>query len=384
MGSSEVLDFEALLAPIPGEYPTGIDLRQDPAPTSPYRDLKAAVARARTEARRKIAGEPDAAPDWNVVVEAAKAMLSGASKDLVVATWLAEALLHEHGFGGLRDGFRLARELVERFWEGLHPMPDEEGAAGRVSELAGLNGADRDGLLVDCIHDVPLTEGSSAGPFVCWQYRKAESLEAIADPDRRQRLSAEPDAVTSETIRQAEAETSAAFSRQLREDLQSCLDEFGQLDQLLEQTCGTGPDGEPIAPPTSRIRGALKECLDIVEAYAGGAREAEDRDGDKQGEAGKRAPVAEGMATGKTLPTVGAGEVRDREHAFQLLLGIAEFFRRTEPHSPISYVLRRAVEWGRMPLPKLFSELIDEEGMRSSVFKLVGIPPEESPVQPQD
>jgi type VI secretion system protein ImpA len=67
------------------------------------------------------------------------------------------------------------------------------------------------------------------------------------------------------------------------------------------------------------------------------------------------------------------GPIRTREQAFQAILRIADFFRRTEPHSPVAYQLERAVRWGRMPLPELLQELIAEDTPRNQTFKLVGI-----------
>ncbi len=68
-----------------------------------------------------------------------------------------------------------------------------------------------------------------------------------------------------------------------------------------------------------------------------------------------------------------------REEAFQSLLQIAAFFKRTEPHSPVSYALEQAVRWGKLPLPELLNELIADQGSREQLFKLVGIQSPEKP-----
>ena len=74
-----------------------------------------------------------------------------------------------------------------------------------------------------------------------------------------------------------------------------------------------------------------------------------------------------------------AAAVRTREDAFRALLQVADYFKRTEPHSPVAYSLEQAVRWGRMPLPELLTELIPEQAAREQVFKVVGIkPPEQS------
>jgi type VI secretion system protein ImpA len=57
-----------------------------------------------------------------------------------------------------------------------------------------------------------------------------------------------------------------------------------------------------------------------------------------------------------------------------MLSSVAAFFRRTEPHSPLSYSLDQAVRWGRLPLPELLKELIGDQSTRNEFFKLSGIP----------
>jgi type VI secretion system protein ImpA len=54
---------------------------------------------------------------------------------------------------------------------------------------------------------------------------------------------------------------------------------------------------------------------------------------------------------------------------------IAGFFRRTEPHSPVAYLLDRAVYWADMPLEQFLAELIRDESTLSSIRERVGLPP---------
>jgi type VI secretion system protein ImpA len=52
---------------------------------------------------------------------------------------------------------------------------------------------------------------------------------------------------------------------------------------------------------------------------------------------------------------------------------LAEFFRRSEPHSPVSHHVEEAVRWGRMGLPELLGELIADDKTRQMVLQRVGI-----------
>ena len=365
MATPDILDFGKLLSPIPGGNPAGANLREDISPKSVYQAIKAARGKARAAERKQNEGDRESVADWSPLLDLVPDVIAEKSKDLELAAWLIEALLRRHGFAGLRDGFRLARELVEGFWDGLYPLPDEEGVLSRVAALAGLNGIDgAEGTLIGPIQNVPLTDEAAAeGPFARWHYRQAADLEAITDPEKREKR-VQSGAVSRRTIEKAEASSSPEFIRNLFEDLSGCIQEFDRISALLDERCGKDADGRPLSPPASTIRTALKECLDIAEGNAKARAPAlADAPGQAEG----------GGSAGGSASRPGAGSMRSRDEAFRALLEVARFFRDTEPHSPVSYALERAVKWGRMPLPELLTELIAEEGSRSSVFKLVGI-----------
>jgi type VI secretion system protein ImpA len=365
MSAEAVLDFDRLLALIPGDEPAGRDLRSDLSPTSLYYAVKDARNAARAAERQALVdGEDTGGPvDWRPVLQHGCAALATASKDLEIAAYVIEALVRQHGFTGLRNGFRLARELVERYWDELYPRPDEDGTLTRVAPLTVLNGDDSEGTLIGPIAKVPLTEGNSCGPFAYFHYQQAAALAQIVDEEARQ-ARIDRGAVSLALIERAVGETPASFFAQLVADLRGCLDEYSQLGALLDERCGSQ------APPQSNIRSALTACLDMVTALA-------------------RDKLAVASATGETSlepegakasaklagPSNGNGAIRSREDAFQQLLNLAEFFKKTEPHTPISFALEQVVRWGRMSLPDLLTELIPDEGSRQQLFRFVGIRP---------
>ncbi|MDD3445831.1 MAG: hypothetical protein PHS60_10500 [Zavarzinia sp.] len=55
-----------------------------------------------------------------------------------------------------------------------------------------------------------------------------------------------------------------------------------------------------------------------------------------------------------------------------MLEQIADFFRRTEPHSPVSYTLQDVVRRARLPLPELMAELLGDDGTRRQFFANAG------------
>jgi type VI secretion system protein ImpA len=63
---------------------------------------------------------------------------------------------------------------------------------------------------------------------------------------------------------------------------------------------------------------------------------------------------------------------RSRDEAYRRLGEIADYLLRTEPHSPVPYLVKRAVAWGGMPLAELLQELLDSESDLKQIYRLLG------------
>ena len=75
------------------------------------------------------------------------------------------------------------------------------------------------------------------------------------------------------------------------------------------------------------------------------------------------------------VPTAAPGQIASREDALRVLGEIANFFRRTEPHSPISYTLDEAVRRGRLTWPELLQEVVADLNTRNGILNMLGIRP---------
>jgi len=257
MMDTEILNFNILLKAINKKSLTGEDLRLSVSDQNLYLSLRDARQAARTIERQISQGiETTESPDWNSVFDQAVLLLSTKTKDIEISAWLCEALIRLHGFAGLKEGFNLIKQYIENYWETLYPMPDEEGVYSRIAALAGLNGNDTDGTLIIPIAKVYITESKASGPFGLWQYQQASELLKISLEKREQRIKAGTSTI--EMIEAAAAETLPDFFRKLLQELQDCLNIFEELDHILSEKCGAD------APPTSRISGKLKDCLNAV------------------------------------------------------------------------------------------------------------------------
>lgn len=61
-----------------------------------------------------------------------------------------------------------------------------------------------------------------------------------------------------------------------------------------------------------------------------------------------------------------------RDEAFTMLAGIAQFFKNTEPQSPVPYLIERAIKWGNMPLEGWLNDVIKDSNVVDSIRDVLG------------
>lgn len=366
MARPEVLDFTKLLAPIPGDKPAGLDLRADPSGVSDFYVIRDARKTASDAERRQDQGDETATPEWRPIRDRGSKALAEKSKDLEIVAYLIEALVRLEGFAGLRDGFRLASELIEKFWEGLYPAAEDGEVEDRFSHMLWLSGIDKPGTLIVPVRKIPLSDSANLGRLSFAQYLQAQALEQISDSKVRQKR-IEDGAITPEMIRSAISETPPKFYVDLVDDIQQSVEQFARFGAALSAKSG-------FDPPSSDLKEVIESYRDAVMLLA------KDKiAGSQAANAAAGTPTAtqgDGAANVAGKP-VDPSVIKDRNDAMDRLLKIAGYFRTNEPQSIIPYALEQIVNWGKMSLPELLSELITEEGPRKNLFKQVGIKPPE-------
>ena len=76
-------------------------------------------------------------------------------------------------------------------------------------------------------------------------------------------------------------------------------------------------------------------------------------------------------------PPAVSGVPQSRDDAYRQLASIAEYLARYEPHSPVPYLIQRALEWGRKPLPVLLRELTSGDVDGQKLWTFLGLLPGE-------
>jgi type VI secretion system protein ImpA len=274
-------------------------------------------------------------------------IISSKSKDLEVLAWLAEAELRLRGFEGLRDIYQAIASLLDKHWEKFHSVGTED-TEERLAPLSGLNGVGGEGTIIQAIRLSPLVPGAKFGQFSLWDYQLSQRPNEVR---RRDELSqAMLDAGT------------AAMSSQL-DMVNGCVAAFDRLVSILNERCGQ------MAPPSSNTHNVLQEAALALRALAGIEPLAVEAATEPRLQ---HASGEQAQARPRPLTTE---QIGSREEAFELLLTVARYFRRTEPHSPISMSIETMVRRGRMDFTELLAELLPEQQARNAVLTAAGIQP---------
>tara|TARA_R110001583_G_scaffold4973_2_gene27635 strand:+ start:13092 stop:14198 length:1107 start_codon:yes stop_codon:yes gene_type:complete len=362
------LTIDELILPITIDAESGVDPREDISPTSTYYLLKDVRNIARSKERKALTDEEDVlsvSVEWRPIFEQVPNILKQQSKDIEYVAWFIEAACRLHGFKGLYFGFTLAAELIERYWDTLYPTPEPNDLAERIAPLIGLNGIESEGSLIHPIRTIPITDGGIV--YSTWQYEQALDTSRL-DKDKQEKRF-DSGSVSLEDVEQSIKETSDSFFIELDRDVQNAMSAFSRLSASMDDAMSGDPQ------PTSYIRKALEACaLQISSITApiiakNKANLAQEQQTDEQ---------QDGDTTAHhSTPSGVEGQLNSRAQAISHLETIADFFRRTEPHSPMSYAIEQVIRWSDLSLPELLQELIQDGEARNGFFKLSGIKTEE-------
>lgn len=341
--SLSLLDFPTLLQPIPGDDPAGSAL--------PF------ALRDQLDTKRKEIDPADFASDdltrpaqpikadWSGIVQLTQDSLIRTSKSLALASRLTEALTKLHGFAGVRDGFRLLRLLVEQCWDRLTPLlSDEDALEVRAGQLSWLGDNDRGARFPSTLRLLPLVS-SDKGEFNWMSWRQSGDGRDTAAWDAFE----------------------SAIQVTPMERCQTLADEVDESAKELEQleSCLAAKMGETV-PALGDLRGAVEDCRQLTRQIL-----------QRKAPSPPEKPISSGAppdtASSQTPPSAATAGLSSRGEVYRLLREAADRLQQMEPHSPIPYLIRRAVTLGALPFPALIKELVRDANILQELNREFGI-----------
>lgn len=159
-----------------------------------------------------------------------------------------------------------------------------------------------------------------------------------------------------------------------------------RLPQLLQQMAVPEPAGAALPGDVAHCKAAILELEATVDARLGAdgpgfsaARSAIDNVIHKIGPAPGSGAAAAATSSSAAVAVmahesqIGPGPLQTRGHAIAQLRQVAEFFRRTEPHSPVAYLADKAAAWGEQPLHLWLRGVVKDDAAFAHIEELLGL-----------
>jgi type VI secretion system protein ImpA len=317
-------NLERLLVPVSADRPCGEDLA--------FSSEIDAIARARQaddpslEQGAWVTELKEA--DWKFVGRECARLIEQRSKDLQLAVWLAEASVQTAGVRALADSLLLTAMLCERYWDGLYPLQDEDGVERRIGNLAWLAAR-----IAPWLRGVPLTEGPDGHALGDVDVARMQGGDALAK------------------LEGARQRTSQTFYTNLMRDCEHCADAIDRLEKSVDAVVGA--DG----PSFSAARSGLESLVLFIKPAL---KEA--------------VPVTADVVVAVPMQaSAQEGPLQSRAQAIAQLRAVADYFRRTEPHSPVAYLADKAAQWGEQPLHVWLRSVVKDDAAFAHIEEMLGV-----------
>ncbi len=337
--------WEALLAPVSADAPEGLPAAEDES----YR-------RIRHEREEEDASLPLGAwerelkrANWVAASELSAAAMATRSKDLQLAAWLFEALIARSGFQALAPCLGLIDALFLQYGAKLHPQNSEH----RINLLVWIGQK-----LLPPLRRVAITATGTDHDYAWNDWEQAQRNEQLRASLGKQREAEIEGAKLSDV-----GAALACTSNERIVFLQTCLSDGLAALQTLEDTLDAqfGED----APGLSAMRNLLERIEVVLVAEAR-------RRGMTTPMPSEEAASAAAIGGDARIEDAAVGSL-DRREVYAALADIAHALETIEPHSPVPYLIRRAVAWGGLNTAQLYSEVFVRCGGQINIFELLGL-----------
>jgi len=334
-----------LLNPIPGENPSGVNLRYD--------KVSDQIKEARTEGEASVLGNlasPKKA-DYKLVIKLAGEALAARSKDLQLAAWLTEAHVKRDGIGMVEPCLKLMLDLQQQFWETLYPEIEDGDAGMRATPIEWACNR-----VADVLREAPITkEGLSF-----FQYRESRAVGYEADTEdndakrEARELAIADGKITGEEWDKSFEATPKSWYVAMEEAMRSSAEMVENLQIYCEEKYGD--DG----PAFGKLRAGLEEVGQAVTQLLNEKRKIEpdepqpaDEEEVESAPAGMAEADAESAgetvsaARTRTAKSVSAEPV-DRDDAIARIQAGAKFLQKENSSSPVAYLVQSALRLGEL------------------------------------
>ncbi|MEL0610947.1 ImpA family type VI secretion system protein [Vibrio echinoideorum] len=412
-----------LLVPISDEEPSGSYLKLD---RSAYRNLRNFYNSAQSSFRQLVE-TPDASSDpaivdankknWAELRKVSEETLTSQSKDLEILSWyITSQLFTSQPFHNFANAVPALNLFIDQFWDTLNPMPPEaklkaSDDAGKAKEITEFRTKPLLQLVGESVDSSSVYIPFQMLDFCCGvtfgDYLTAERKGNIAE--LKETALGSFDQSVSETLFQlasiySELEVAEKKLAEKCQTVGATVISFNfiktnvrdlikgihflvgekftpwPLDNdfhVLQNAAEEPQQGDSIHSASRQANSSSNDSGSEPEASLNSGQANPENQGNGSVASGS-SPVqttnGQSAQTQMTVQNVSSiNGILNRDHAFQEIRRIAEYFKETEPHSPIAFLLERSIRWGYMSFPELLKEMVGNESVITQINQMTGM-----------
>lgn len=297
--------------------------------TTEFQDKIFEIKHLRQTAKKKEKFEYiEAQSIWLEVESKIYTLLNDSYFDIQLIVYFLETSLRTHGFLGLCESSSF-------FSDYIHKTKIEE---IDFTLITYLNGQNQQSALQFPILLTPLFKNCQ---ITFWDLQE---IEKKGEPNLKKERS--------EVFNKHDKATFTSLAKQTMDSIKSCLNNFQRINDYVHSSTH-------LSATLNNVIHDLEQCLYLLSLIC---HEAE--------------PTSSELIVTEPLSIPLFNEAPKhaiRENAIESIQAAIHYFKRYEPHSPIPYLLEKAVLWSSLNFPDLINELITDNVEKSAIKKFVGI-----------
>lgn len=308
-------------------------------------------------------------PDWKTAEKLCTDALIKQSKDLQIAAWLIECLIHNKDINSITQGFQLFHDLTVKFWDTVHPQIPEDGDIDfRLSPFIWLN----EKLSIQ-LNEIKINTKTMVGAtiytFNTWiELTRNRDLYQVEDRPEDPDVIDQVGSTDNPTILDLQTnidKTPIDFYQNLKQQCEAINDICLSIEEFLDQKF------KDEALTLFKVKKVLKDiitfCGEILHKRAepSDTSEQDDEETEEHEYDAPQAPEADTQPSRNSASSSSDNDqqlktnaqVSSKEQAYENILKSADFLEKLEPHSPVPFLIKKAAALRNKNFVEVMKEL---------------------------
>lgn len=360
-------NIKTLVAPITTDNPVGANLYYEPI----YDQIREARREDDSTLSQGVWQFSLKKADWVAVENLSCQALINQTKDLQIASWLAEAWVAMDQLDGMHKGINLIQQLSQAYWIQIYPEIEQD-SERRIHLFEWI-----DVTLTNRLVMSPILENPFNASHICLaDWMQATRLDTVSkrSPNRQKMLrqAEQQQEFTLEKIHQIVTACSKELLIKLIDDINNVNKVYEALKKSLDSLFS-----DNTRPPMNELPDALIELKRFLQTGIDAEQPSIIEEVETKAEIPLENTLPIPLTSAESPPQVIlttdlSATIQTRADAYKMIDRIGDFLQTTEPHSPAPALLKRIATWENKNISDIFKDFGDKPEDWTALAKFIG------------